>query len=99
MLGDLSIDYDQRRVSVAGRTVELTATEYELLCVLSLGAGRVLPHDSLLRQVWAGRAYGEPKKLVRAFIKKLRRKLGDDANTPVYIFNERGVGYRMATPS
>ena len=99
VLGELIIDYDQRRVSVAGRTVELTATEYELLRVLSLGAGRVLPHDLLLRQVWAGRAYGEPKKLVRAFIKKLRRKLGDDANTPVYIFNERGVGYRMSTPS
>ena len=99
IMGELTIDYARRRVSIAGRNVELTATEYELLRVLSMGAGRVLPHDSLLRQVWAGRAYGEPKKLVRAFIKKLRRKLGDDANTPVYIFNERGVGYRMATPS
>ena len=99
VLGELTINYARRRVSIAGRNVELTATEYELLRVLSLGAGRVLTHNSLLRQVWAGRAYGEPKKLVRAFIKKLRRKLGDDANTPVYIFNERGVGYRMATPS
>ena len=98
VLGELTIDYTRRQVRVAGRTVELTATEYELLRVLPLSAGRVLPHDLLLRQVWAGRAYGEPKKLVRAFVKKLRQKLGDDANAPAYIFNERGVGYRMATP-
>ena len=98
VLGELTIDYTQRRVSVAGRIVELTATEYELLRVLSLGAGRVFSHDSLLRQVWAGRASGEPKKLVRAFIKKLRRKLGDDATAPAYICNEHGVGYRMARP-
>ena len=85
-------------MSIAGRMVELTATEYELLRVLSLGAGRVVAYDALLRQVWAGRTYSEPKKLVRAFVNKLRRKLGDDANTPAYIFNEHGVGYRMAKP-
>ena len=99
VLGELFINYARRRVSVAGRTVELTAFEYELLRVLSLGAGRVLTYESLLRQVWGGRTQGEPKKLVRTFIKKLRQKLGDDATIPAYIFNERGVGYRMATPA
>ena len=54
-LGDLAIDYDQRRVTVAGRRVELTATEYELLRVLAQEAGRVLTHETLLRRVWAGR--------------------------------------------
>ena len=54
-LGDLAIDYDQRRVTVAGRRVELTATEYELLRVLAQDAGRVLTHETLLRRVWAGR--------------------------------------------
>ena len=97
VLGDLAIDYDRRRVSVAGRAVELTATEYELLRVLSLNAGRVSTYDTLLRQVWGGRGHGDPK-LVRAIVKRLRRKLGDDAADPVYIFNERGVGYRMARP-
>ena len=98
VLGDLAIDYARRRVRVAGRTVPLTATEYELLRVLSLAGGRVVTYDALLRQVWSGRSYGEPKKLVRAFIKKLREKLGDDADASVYIFNERSIGYRMATP-
>ena len=97
ILGELAIDYDRRRVSVAGRGVTLTATEYELLRVLAEGAGRVLTHEALLRQVWAGRGTGNPKK-VRAYVKRLRRKLGDDSARPTWIFNERGVGYRMARP-
>ena len=97
ILGELAIDYDRRRVSVAGRGVTLTATEYDLLRVLAEGAGRVLTHEALLRQVWAGRGTGNPKK-VRAYVKRLRRKLGDDSARPTWIFNERGVGYRMPRP-
>ena len=97
VLGDLAIDYDRRRVTVAGRAVELTATEYELLRVLSHGAGRALTHETLLRRVWAGRGNGDPK-IVRAYVKRLRSKLGDDAADPAWIFNERGVGYRMPRP-
>ena len=97
LLGDLAIHYEHRRVTVAGRPVTLTATEYELLRVLSLSAGRVVTSDALLRQAWGGRESANPKVL-RAFVKTLRRKLGDDAARPAYIFNERGVGYRMAEP-
>ena len=97
VLGDLVIHYDQRRVTVAGRPVELTATEFELLRALSINAGRVSTYQALLRQVWGGRDYGDTD-LVRAFIKKLRRKLGDDPKEAAYIFNQRGVGYRMARP-
>ena len=97
VLGELTIDYDRRLVSVAGVRVDLTAKEYELAYVLSLNAGRVLTFDTLVRRVWGTRGYANPK-LVRAFIKNIRRKLGDDAKKPDYIFNERGVGYRMAQP-
>ena len=97
VLGDLSIHYGPRQVSMAGRPVELTATEYELLRVLSLNAGRVTTFDTLLRQVW-GRPGGRDSEPVRAFVKKLRQKLGDDAAKPTYIFNQRGIGYRMAKP-
>ena len=96
-LGELSIHYEQRRVTVAGRAVRLTATEYELLRVLSLNSRRVLTYAALLRQVWGGREAGDVK-LVRAFVKRLRRKLGDDAAQPAYILTERAVGYRMARP-
>ena len=96
-LGALAIDYDQRRVTVAGRRVELTATEYELLRVLAQDAGRVLTHETLLRRVWAGRPAAAPK-IVRAYVKQLRDKLSDEADRPALIVNERGVGYRMPRP-
>ena len=97
VLGDLVIDYEARRVSVAGGPVNLTAKEFELLRLLSTNAGRVVTRESLLRQLWSGRnpADADP---VRAFVRKLRGKLGDSASKPVWIFNERGVGYRMPKP-
>ena len=97
VLGDLVIRYEQRRVSVAGENVELTATEFDLLRALSLNAGRVSTYTALLRRVWARRKGGD-SKLVRVFIKQLRKKLRDDPNRPAYIFTERGVGYRMPRP-
>ena len=84
-------------MTVAGRPIELTATEYELLRVLSLKAGRVVAYDALLRQVWSGRETGDVN-LVRNFVKKLRAKLGDDAQSPAWIFSVRGVGYRIPNP-
>ena len=92
---ELRIRYDRREVTLAGREVELTATEFELLRVLSVNAGRVVTTDTLLRRIW-NRPGGSDSEPVRTFVKKLRRKLGDDAARPVYIFTERGVGYRMA---
>jgi len=97
VLGDLAIHYQERRVTVAGRPVELTVTEYELLRVLSQNAGRVVDYDALLGQVWSGRQAGEVN-LVRNFVRKLRSKLGDDAQSPAWIFSVRGVGYRMPDP-
>ena len=97
VLGEIAIDYEQRRVTVGGEAVELTATEYELLRVLSLDAGRVVDFDTLLRRVWAKRENADAN-LVRIFVRNLRRKLGDSAASPVYIFNQRGVGYRMGRP-
>ena len=97
LLGDLAIHYERRRVSIAGRDVPLTATEFELLRTLSVDVGRVSTYDSLLRRVWGGRQYAGPE-LVRTFVKKLRKKLGDTAAKPAFIANERGVGYRMVEP-
>ena len=97
LLGDLAIDYERRKVTVAGRPVRLTATEYELLRVLSANAGRVLTSEALLCRVWGGPDSGD-STVVRTLVKKLRRKLGDDAARPAYVLTERGVGYRLATP-
>ena len=97
VLGDLAINYEQRLITVAGNRVRLTAKEYELLRILSMNAGRVVTYASLLRQVWESGGNGAVEP-VRDFVKKLRRKLGDDAANPRYIANERGIGYRMRTP-
>ena len=94
VLGDLTIDYAERRVTLAGRPVQLTAIEYGLLFELSANAGRVLTYDRLLRRVWGLRRSGDSRR-VRTAAKQLRRKLGDDANNPTYILNEPRVGYRM----
>ena len=84
-------------MTVAGRPVELTATEYELLRVLAANAGRVVTHEALLRQVWSKRD-ARDSQWVRAFVKKLRHKLGENAASPSCIASVRGVGYRMARP-
>ena len=95
--GTVSIDYASHRVTVENRPVALTATEYKLLHELSSHPGRVLTQDQLLHRVW-GPEYGGESQLLRAYVKSLRQKLGDDARNPSYIFTEHGVGYRMAKP-
>ncbi len=93
-LGDLTIDHARREVTLAGSPVQLTATEYKLLSELSANAGRVLTHDQLLERVW-GYDHSGDTNMTRNFVRSLRRKLGDDARSPRYIFTETGVGYRM----
>ncbi|MYA63525.1 MAG: response regulator, partial [Gemmatimonadetes bacterium] len=88
--GELSIDYERRRVTVAGRPVELTATEYGVLRVLSLNAGRVSTYRSLFRQAWSRQEGQVNPKLVHAVVKRRRRKLGEDGAGAIYIRNERG---------
>jgi PAS domain S-box-containing protein len=92
--GDLSIDFAERSVTVAGRPVRLSATEYKLLYELATHGGRVLTHDQLLQRAW-GEEYSGATDLLRSSIRHLRRKLGDDARHPRYIMTEPQVGYRM----
>ena len=96
-LGDLTINYLERSVTLAGRPVRLTPTQFKLLVELSSNAGRVLTHDELLLKVW-GQGHSADQQLLRSFVKGLRGKLGDDARNPVYIFTESGIGYRLAKP-
>jgi two-component system KDP operon response regulator KdpE len=90
----LEVDFGARRVTVDGREVRLTRTEYELLATLARHAGRVLMHRELLQRVW-GAEYGNEHEYLWAYIRRLRRKLGDDAEHPRFILTEPGVGYRL----
>ena len=94
VLGDLTIDYANRRVVLAGRSVHLLPMEYRMLAELSASAGRVLTYEHLLDRVWGDRGSGDLRPM-RTIVRKLRLKLGDDAGNPTYIFTEPRVGYRM----
>ena len=94
VLGDLTIDYAERRVTLAGRPLPLIAMEYRLLAELSANAGRLLTYEHLLERVWGEKSSGDVRPM-RTIVSKLRRKLGDDADNPTYIFTEPRVGYRM----
>ena len=96
IFGILSIDYAQRRVTLAGEPVDLTATEYAVLYQLAVHAPRVLSQSVLLPRVWGPERVGEGW-LPRDVLKKLRRKLGDAGSNPRYIVTERRVGYRLAS--
>ncbi len=97
MRGDLTIDYTQRLVTVAGDPVRLTAIEYDLIYELSTHAGQVLTHQRLLNRVW-GRTKRGSRQVIRTHLMRLRRKLGEDGDNPKYIFAEPRVGYRMGRP-
>ncbi len=94
ILGDLTIDYAERLVTLRGNPVDLTAIQYRLLCELSVNAGRVLTYEHLLRRVWGSDGDADVRP-IRTAISSIRRKLGDDADNPVYIITELRVGYKI----
>ena len=94
--GSLKVDLARRLVSVSGREVQLTPTEYELLRVLVTHAGKVLTHHHLLREVW-GTEYGEEFHMLHVNISNLRRKIEPDPARPQFIITEPGVGYCLRT--
>lgn len=94
VLGDLRIDYNRREVTIAGRQIHLTRLEYRLMVELSSDAGRLKTSGDLLRRVWDTLDSTDTRRL-RTTVKKIRRKLGDDANNPTYILNQPGEGYRL----
>ena len=77
-----------------GGEVQLTPTEYDLLRLLVIHAGKVLTHSQILRQIW-GAAYVEQPHVLRVNISNLRRKIEPDPSRPRYILTEPGVGYRL----
>jgi two-component system, OmpR family, KDP operon response regulator KdpE len=96
-VGDLSVDFDFRRVTVRGAEVHLTPTEYRLISVMVRSAGRVVSSRQILRQVW-GTPYEDQMGYLRIYMKKLRHKIEIEPAQPKYLVNEPGVGYRLRVP-
>jgi two-component system, OmpR family, KDP operon response regulator KdpE len=95
--GGLKVDLAKRLVSVDGREIRLTPTEYDLLRVLVTNAGKVVTHQHLLREVW-GPADVDETHYVRVYIGQLRQKIEADTARPRYILTEPGIGYRLRPP-
>jgi two-component system KDP operon response regulator KdpE len=93
--GDLRVDLNARRVTLAEREAKLTPIEYRLLAALVKHAGMVLTHRQLLRDVW-GPGYVEHTHTLRVHMASLRRKLEANPARPRYLLTELGVGYRLA---
>lgn len=95
-VGDIEVDFANRRVKRAGQPVRLTPIEYRLLTLLATNAGRVLTHRQILREVW-GPAHVEHEHYTRIYMGHLRRKLEADPAQPRFLLTETAVGYRLAT--
>jgi two-component system, OmpR family, KDP operon response regulator KdpE len=95
--GELRIDFAAQRVTVAGREIALSPTEFRLLAALARHPGIVLTQHQLRETVW-GPAYGPDRNLLHVNVRRLRRKVEPDARRPRYLLTEHGVGYFVPKP-
>ena len=94
MFDDLSVDLIHRRVKVNEAEVKLTPKEYDLIKLLALNAGKVLPHKFLLHSVW-GESFVKNTHYLRIYMRQLRQKIELEPSAPKHIITEPGVGYRL----
>jgi DNA-binding response OmpR family regulator len=94
-VGDFEMDAGRREVRVAGRAVELTPTEFELLALMARQPGRVFTRSQLLEAV-RGAAVESYERAIDAHVKNIRRKLEPDPSRPRFLQTVFGVGYRFA---
>jgi DNA-binding response OmpR family regulator len=97
-LGDLSIDFGKRSVTVRGEPVRLTYVEFEILATLARSPGRVFSRTAVLEGLWGDAAYRDPRT-VDVHIRHLREKVEREPREPEYIFTVRGVGYHFRDSS
>ncbi|GHO83655.1 response regulator transcription factor [Dictyobacter formicarum] len=95
-IGDLTIDYAQRKVQMGETEIILTPTEYRILAYLTQNAGRVVTQDLLLEHVWGNEYVGE-SHMLQVNVNRLRRKIEPDPSRPNYILTKIGIGYQFAT--
>jgi len=93
-MDDLEIDYDRRQVTVGGKIVHMTQTEFNILSLLSQQVGKVWTYSAIVSSIWGAMDEGSIKKL-QVNMANIRKKLGCKPGESRYIVNELGVGYRM----
>lgn len=93
-IGELFIDVNKYRVSIAGGEVHLTPIEFKIMALMAVHAGRVLTHHFILSQIW-GEYTDSDRQSLRVFMGNIRRKIEIEPAQPRYILTEVGVGYRL----
>jgi len=93
--GDLTVDLNARRVYINEQEVHLTRSEFDVLAYLVSKQGHVVPWEELFKKVWDREIDEGSSNAVRGLIRRLRQKLGDDAQNPIYIKTVWGVGYQL----
>ena len=96
--GKLHVDFARNEVTVEGKPVKLTSTEYKLLYHLIKNEGRLIAHETLLTKA-CGEGYRDARDLLRVHIQHLRQKLGDNVESPSIIVTEHGMGYKFVSPA
>ena len=97
-VGEVEIDLEKRSVAVAGRSVQLTPNEFDLLSLFVRNEGKLLTHRTILREVW-GPAYGKESHYLHVYVSQLRRKIEPDPARPRSLLTEPGAGYRLVDPT
>lgn len=94
--GNLAVNFAERKVSLRGKIIKFTATEYSIFSLLAKSAGRVLKYSELIKKVWGKNSSADVKRL-HVNIANIRKKLGEIPKKPKYIITENGIGYKMNT--
>lgn len=93
-VGELTVDCNQRTVTISGGEIDLTPTEFDIISILIQNAGKVVTQRQLIQKVW-GAGYADEGRLLRVNISNLRKKIEPNPTQPIYIQTELGVGYRL----
>ena len=91
----LTVDPARRHARLDGREIDLTANEFDLLYVLASNRGIVFSREALMRRVWGNDTH-ITERSVDTLVKRVRRKIDDDANEPRFILTVWGTGYKFA---
>ncbi len=97
-IGELHLDIPSRTAALAGETLDLARKEFDMLHLLASRVGEVVTKRELLADVWH-QPYGGSDRTVDVHLSWLRRKLGESAASPTYLYSVRGVGVRLVDPS
>lgn len=92
---DMTVDLNALRVWIDDEEIELTRQEFKVLAYLMIERGRIVPWDELIEKLWDDEADERTASTLRSCIRRLRQKIGDDAQNPRYIKNVWGVGYQI----